>query len=236
MHQYKTIAQTLLVLSILNLVFAAPVVPREVRDRDNDVVAEDGTTVSERRRATPLGGTTPSQYPSSSSDGSPPHGSFPLGGSAPLQGSVPSSESAHLSATDGHVPESDSITEASTSAHPLSATDGQVSVHDSTGEASTSAHPLPAADGAAPEPNSIMEASSTSSHHSVTDVPMPVPDSTVEGSTTKHYTAITLDMVGKDKKFYQKATVQKIAGLTLIAGVSVGIAIYQALHKNDKDD
>ena len=235
MPQYKTIAQTLLVLSILNLVFAAPVVPREVRDRDNDVVAEDGTTVSERRRATPLGGTTPSQYSSSSSDGSPRHDSFPLEGSVPLQGSVPSSESAHLSATDGHVPESNSITEASTSAHPLSATDGQVSVHDSTGEASTSAHPLPAADGAAPEPNSIPEAS-TSSHHSVTDVPTPVPDSTAEGSTTKHYTAITLDMVGKDKKFYQKATVQKIAGLTLIAGVSVGIAIYQALHKNDKDD
>ena len=70
----------------------------------------------------------------------------------------------------------------------------------------------------------------------MTDVPTPVPDSTAEGSTTKHYTAITLDMVGKDKKFYQKATVQKIAGLTLIAGVSVGIAIYQALHKNDKDD
>jgi hypothetical protein len=49
MHQYKTVTQTLLVLSILNLVFAAPVVPREARDTGNDVVvvANDVTTVSE---------------------------------------------------------------------------------------------------------------------------------------------------------------------------------------------
>jgi hypothetical protein len=217
MHQHKTIAQTFLVLSILNLVFAAPVVPRlEVRDRDNNmVVADDGTTVSKRRRDTPPGGTTPSRYLSSSSDGSPPRDSSPLEGSALLQGSAPSSESALLS--------------------HLSATDGQVPVHDSTKGASTSAHPLSAADGPAPEPGSITEAS-TSSRHLVTGEPVPMPDSTAEGSTTGHYTAVTLDMVRKKKKFYQKPMVQKSAGVALVVGVLIASALYGSLHNNNKDD
>jgi len=114
MHHWqftKTIVQTLLVLSILNLVYAAPVVPREVRDTGYDVVvvAENVTTASDRRRGT-QGATTPLQYSSSSSsDGSPSlvQESLPLERSAPLQGSAPSSVSAplsHLSDTDGQMP------------------------------------------------------------------------------------------------------------------------------------
>jgi hypothetical protein len=71
MHQFKTIAQTLFVLSVLNFVFAAPAVPREAHDTRNNVVAED---VSERRRAASVspGGTTLGQYLSSTlPDGSP---------------------------------------------------------------------------------------------------------------------------------------------------------------------
>jgi hypothetical protein len=125
--------------------FTAPVVPREVRNTGNDVVAvaEGVKTVPERRRVTPPGGTTPSQYPSSSSNGSPPHGSLPLEGSAPLQGSAPSSGSAslsHLSTTDGPAPVPDSVTEASTSPHHSSATDRPVPVHNSTAEGSTTKH------------------------------------------------------------------------------------------------
>ena len=58
MHQYKTIIQILLFLSILNLVYAAPV-PRVV------------TTGSDRRRGTPPGGTTPLQGPAPSSESAP---------------------------------------------------------------------------------------------------------------------------------------------------------------------
>src|SRR6267154_1185909 len=148
MHQYKTIAQTFLVLSILNVVFAAPVVPREVRETGNDVVvvAEDVTTVSGRRRgaSTSPDGTTPSQY-SPSSNGSPLHDSLPLEGSAPLQGSAPSTQSwsAHpLSAAGGPAPANVPVsnTEASTSSHHSPTMDGPVPVHDSTGEGSTSPH------------------------------------------------------------------------------------------------
>ena len=92
MRQYKTIAQirVLLLLSILNVVFAAPVVPLEVRDTDNDVVAvaEDAIIVSETRRGIPPDGTTPSQYSSPLSDGSPPHDSLPLEEPEPSQGSA----------------------------------------------------------------------------------------------------------------------------------------------------
>ena len=150
MHQYKTIVQTLLVLSILNLVHAVPVVPQEVRDTGNDVgvVAEDVTTESDRRRGIPLGGTTgitPSQYSSSLPDGSPSHDPLPLDESL-LQGSESSSgpaPSSHLSGTDGQVPVHDSTTGASTFEveHPLSAaTDGPAPVHDSTAEGSTTPH------------------------------------------------------------------------------------------------
>jgi len=126
MHQYKTVAQTLLVLSILNFVYAGPVVPREVRDTGNDavVIAGDVTTGSDRRRAS----TTPLQYSSSSSlDGTPPQNSLPSEGSATLKGPASSSGGA------------------GPSSHVL-ATGGQVPVHDPTMVASTSTHPLPAAD------------------------------------------------------------------------------------------
>ena len=170
MHQYKTIAQTLLVLSVLNAVFAAPVL-QEVRDTGNDVgvVAEDVTTVSERRRGIPPDGTPPSQYSSPSSDGSPPHDSLPLEGSAPLQGSAPSTwstSSSHLSTADGQVPVQYSTTKASTSTHPLSAAEVPAPVPYSNTEASTSAHPLSAAEVPAPVPGSNTEAS-TSSHRPV---------------------------------------------------------------------
>ena len=205
-------AQTLLVLSILNLVFAVPVVP-QASDAGNYVVVatEDATTVSERRRrGTPPGGTTPSQY-SSSPDGSPPHDSLPLEESAEsalFQGSAPSS---HLSATGEQVP-----------------------VHDSTTEASTFAHPLSAADGPAPVPDSISEASTSSHYSSATDRPVPVHDSTAEGSTTPHYTAVTLDMLGNNP--HERSKVQKIARFTLLAGITTAVVLFLALHKNHNND
>jgi hypothetical protein len=204
MHQYKTILQTLLVLSVLNVVFAAPVVPQEVRDTGKDVavVAEDVTTLSERRRGTPPGGTTPSEYSSSSSsDGSPPQDSLPLEGSAPLQGSAPlswSAPSSHLSATDRQVPAQDSTTEASTSAHPLSAAEVPAPVPDSNTEASTSSHR-----------------------------PVPVQDSTAEGSPTPHYTAITPDMLYKDPNKMSMA--QKIGGFAAITTFVTAIVLLSAL-------
>ena len=97
MHQYKTIAQTFFVLSILNLVFAAPVVPREAYGTLTDVGAEDVTKT--RREMPEPGGTTPSQNPSLPPlDGSP---TTPL----PAVGEAPSRSP---------------TTEPSTSAHPLS--------------------------------------------------------------------------------------------------------------------
>ncbi|KAN0113847.1 hypothetical protein V8E52_007319 [Russula decolorans] len=53
MHQYKTVAQILLILSIFNLVFAAPVV-REIYDAHDDVVVpvvvRNVATMSKERR------------------------------------------------------------------------------------------------------------------------------------------------------------------------------------------
>ncbi|KAN0121094.1 hypothetical protein V8E52_003682 [Russula decolorans] len=212
MHQYKTIAQTLLLLSILNAVFAAPVVPQEVCDTDNDVmvIAEDATTVSERRQVIPPDGTTPSQYSSPLSDGSPPHDSLPLEEPALLQGSAPSSgsPSSHLSATDGQAP-----------------------VHDSTMEASTSTHPLSAADEPAPVPVSNTEASTSSLQP--LHVHSPVHGSTAEpaeGSTTPHYTAITPDMLHRDPN--ARSMTKKIGGLTLVGGVIAAVVLLSALHGN----
>jgi len=231
MHQYKTMAQTLLVLSILNLVFAAPVVPREVHDTGDDVVvvAEDVATGSDRRRgAQPVGttGTTPSQYPSSLSGGSPPHDSLPLDESAPFQGSASSSGPAplsHLSATGGQMPVLDSTTEASTSAHPLSA--AWDLLHQKTNRLNTEA-----SDGPAPAPTSNTEAS-TSSHR-----PVPVSASTAEGSTTPHYAQITPDMLHKDPT--KKLVAQKFAAFGLLVAVNAvatGIALYSVLHSNHKN-
>ena len=155
MHQYKTIAQTLLLLSILNVVFAAPVVPLEVRDTDNDVVAvaEDATTVPETRRGLAPDGITPTLYPWTLPDGSPPHDSLPLEEPALSQGSAPSGGSP----SDVQAPVHDPTMEASTSTHPLSAagepapvpvpnteastsSSRPVPVHDSTAEGSTTPH------------------------------------------------------------------------------------------------
>lgn len=167
MHQYKTITQTLFVLSILNFVFAAPVVTREARDIVGNamVVADDVTTMSKWRRAT----------------------------AAP----------------------SDSTTGASKSmpAHSFSAADAPA-MPDSNTEAPVPAHPLPAADGSAPVHDST----------------------TAEGpSTAPHYVPVTLDMVKKTPKFYQKPAVQKVAGLTVIVSILATIGIYSALHNNKKD-
>jgi hypothetical protein len=60
MHQYKTIAQTLVFLFIFNLVIAAPAVVREIHDTGDDVVvvAEDVATVSVKQRDMEPGWTT----------------------------------------------------------------------------------------------------------------------------------------------------------------------------------
>jgi hypothetical protein len=203
MHQYKTITQTLLVLSILNLVFAAPVVRREARDTGNDVVvvANDVTTVSERR-GDATDGTTPLENSSPLSDAPSPHGSLPLGEPALLQGSASSSEPAPLS----HV----------------SAMDGQMVRVDS-----TSAHPLSTAEGPAPTPVPITEASTSSDPLSSTAGPAPVPDSTAEGSTTPHYTAVTYDMLDRDppippseKMLMMKKVIKRVAAVTFAGGVA----------------
>jgi len=148
MHQNRTIVQTLLILSILNLAFAAPVVVQEIHDRRDDVVAALAESVSERRGDPEPGGLALSQYPSSSSpppaDASPPHHSLPLEESGFLQGSPPSDGSAppsHLSPTVGPAPVHDSMTEGTTSAAPhLSATDRPVTEHGPVLEGSASMH------------------------------------------------------------------------------------------------
>lgn len=143
MHQYRAIAQTLFVLSILNFVFAAPVVSREAHDthNDSDVVAEDVTGVSERRRGLPpSGGKTLGQYLSSPPDGSPTHDLSEMD-DVPLRDSMQASTSAHtLSAADGIAPVPDSNTGASTSSDPSSATNRPVPVPGSTAEGSTTTH------------------------------------------------------------------------------------------------
>jgi hypothetical protein len=213
MHQYKTVTQTLLVISILNLVFAAPVVRREARDTGNDVVvvANDVTTVSERRRDT-TDGTTPLENSPPLTDGPSPHGSLPLDESALLRGSASSSEPAplsHVSGTDGQMVRVDS-----TSAHPLSTVDGPAAAPVPNTEASTSSHPL-----------------STSAE------PAPVPDSTAEESTTPHYTQVTYDMLNRDPPSNTLSTTRKVVGMTLISGDLIGALVLFALmhHKNNDD-
>ena len=211
MHQYKPIAQTLLVLSIFNLVFASSVVLREALDTGNDVVvvAGDVTTVSLRRR-----GTLPPEAPGSASV----HSSDPSSGST---------SSSHLLATDGQMPVQDWTTEKTpTIAHPLSAAHGAAPVPDSTTEASTSAHPLSAANTPAPVPDSITQAS-TSSHQ-----PVPVHGSAAEGRPPSGYSVVTYDMLTKDKKFYEKTAVRRIAGLTLFGGAILALVLYSTLHKS----
>ena len=150
MHQYKTFAQTLFILSIiLNLVSAAPVVPREVHETLKDVKAEDAAGVPGRRRmiSPDRGGTAPSQYPSSP----PPDGS----------------PTPHLSAMD-EVPLRDPTTETSTSAHPLSAADEPGPVPDSNTGVSTSSHPSLAIDRPVSVPGSTAEGSATTHYAQIT--------------------------------------------------------------------
>jgi hypothetical protein len=115
MHRYKIIVQILLVLSILNPAFAAPI-PREI----------PGSTLS-------------------SSVGPPPSDPLRTEGSAPSQVSAQSSEPApppHLSATDGPgqvpAPTTESLT--STPAHSATDATRPVPVQDSTAGGSTSGH------------------------------------------------------------------------------------------------
>ena len=255
MHQYKTIAQTLLTLSALNLVFAAPVAPRDVHDTGDDA------TVLERR-----GVTTPPQYPSPLSppgpDESPPHDSLPLDQSALLQDSArssdvaPSSDAAplsdgsdvtppsdaappsHLSANGKQVlvPVHDWSMEPSTSSHPLSATNGQVPVHDSTAETSTSTHPLSLADEIVPVPDSVTGASTSSHPPSEAGRPASAHGPTAVGSTTTQYTAVTYDMVSKGPKFYQKPMVKKLAGPAFMTAFIGGLVIMGVLRAKHKDD
>src|SRR6266849_10580612 len=186
MHQYKTIAQTLLALSALNLVFAAPVLPWDLYDTDDDVIADDAKTV-----------TTPLQYPSPLSPpgpgGSPPHDSLPLDQSALLPDSARSSDVAPSSDASDVAPPSD----AEPPSH-LSMKSKQVLVplHDWTMEPSTSSHPLSLADGIATVPDSVTGASTSSHPPSAADGPASVHGPTAVGSTTTtQYTAVTYDMV-----------------------------------------
>jgi hypothetical protein len=78
MHQYKTVAQMLLILSIFNLVLAAPVV-REIRDAHGDgAVPVVGRNMADERRQSTLDGPTPSDSSPPSLDGSTPLHSSPL--------------------------------------------------------------------------------------------------------------------------------------------------------------
>jgi hypothetical protein len=210
MHQYKTITQILLVLSILNSVFAAPTVPREARDTGNDVVvvADDVTAVSGRRR----GETSSSQHPPPVSDGSPLHGSLPLYDSASFQGSGSSSKPAPLS--------------------PVSATDGEILRVDA-----TDTHPLSTADGHATVPISNTEESTPFHPSSSTASPAPVHDSTAAGPKTSQYTVVTYDMLDKDPPSKEVVATKKYLGLALFAGAVGGVALLSLLHnKHNKDD
>jgi hypothetical protein len=92
MHQYKTVAQILLILSIFNLVFAAPVV-REKYDAHDDMVApvvvRNVAAISKERRQSGSDEPTPSHSSPPPPDGSTPsHSSSPSpDGPTPLQGS-----------------------------------------------------------------------------------------------------------------------------------------------------
>ena len=161
MHQYRTIVQILLVLSILNPAFAAP-----IRRETTDGTSSSG--VSPQNNPLPLEGSVPVQ-----------------------DSTTEASTSTHpLSATNGQVPAHDSITEASTSAHPLSATDGQVPAHDSITEASTSAHPMSAPDSQVPAHDSTA-GSSAQPAMNPRPVPAEVPAVIAEGSTAEHWVPIS---------------------------------------------
>jgi hypothetical protein len=218
MLYYKTIAQTLFVLSVLKFVFAAPVVPQEAHDARNNVVAEDVTGVSERRRGVPPGvppdGATPGPHLSSTLPDGPP--------------------TPNLSEKDD-VPLRDPTIESSTAVHPLSEEE-DVPLRDPTTESSTAAHPLSAANEITPASDLNSGASTPSASESPTNRPVSGP-ATAEGSTTTHYTPVTHGMLSKDPKPYQTPLVKKIAGFGIIFTVAAGIALYSVLHnKHNKDE
>ena len=98
MHQYKTVAQILLILSIFNLVLTAPVV-REIHNTPGEVavpvVVKDVTVVSKERRQSTDG-------PSSSHSSPPPDESTPSPPPPPPDGSMLLHSSAQFS--DGPTP------------------------------------------------------------------------------------------------------------------------------------
>src|SRR6266849_741521 len=104
MHQYKTVAQILLILSIFNLVLAAPVV-REIYDAHNHMVVpvavRNVAAISKYRR----GSTSGSATADSSPPPSPPDGSTPLHPSPPLPSeSMPSGSHSSPPLPDGSTP------------------------------------------------------------------------------------------------------------------------------------
>ena len=224
MHQYRTIAQTLFVLSVLNnLVFAAPVVvPQDAHDTvdtGDNVIVDDVATVLERGAETEL-----TQYPSSSPppppgpDGSPSHGSSPLDKSALAPSSVaarPPDLSAYIELyrkkmiAEGKAPMQDSTTVASkSSARPLSMAGGPAPVPGSNTGPSTSSRPGPS---------------------SATGVPD-------WGSKNSPYDPVTLDMVEKDKKFYQTLTAKRLGGAAFFATVITGFVLLSTLQGKHKDN
>ncbi|KAI0261092.1 hypothetical protein BGY98DRAFT_74109, partial [Russula aff. rugulosa BPL654] len=85
MHQYKTAAQILLILSIFNLVLAAPVV-REIYDaRDDQAVPTAVRNVASCRRSAPVRSDEATASPSST----PPDVSMTSHSSPPLPGGPP---------------------------------------------------------------------------------------------------------------------------------------------------
>jgi hypothetical protein len=93
MHQYKTVAQILLILSIFNLVLAAPVV-REIYNIHDDAVVPAVNVEKERRQSSTSDELPPSPdgpTPSTSS-----HSPPPLDGSTALHGLSPSDGEASL--------------------------------------------------------------------------------------------------------------------------------------------
>jgi hypothetical protein len=217
MHQYKTIVQILLVLSILNPAFAAP-----IRRETTDGTSSSG--VSPQNNPLPLEGSVPVQDSTTEASTST-HPLSATNGQVPAHDSITeASTSAHpLSATDGQVPAHDSITEASTSAHPLSATVGQVPAHDSITEASTSAHPMSAPDSQVPAHDST---AGSSAQPAMNPRPVPAEDPAViaEGSTAEHWVPIS------HPPWYKKPAVKKAAiGVLSVAAVATWIAEYTGL-------
>lgn len=159
MHQYKTLAQTLFVLSVLNSVFAAPAVSQDVHDGRNDVESEDVIGLSETRRGLPgaAPGTPPDVPPGGATLGHYLSSTLPDGSPMP-----------NLSEMDD-VPLRDPATPSSAPVHPPSAADGGTAhVLGSNTGASTSSGPSPATNRPVSGPGSTAEGSTTAGYTQVT--------------------------------------------------------------------